>query len=244
MKGFWAVFKRELKGYFTTPVAYVFLVVFLFLAAYLPFELGDFYASRNAALGTFFRYIPWLFCFLVPSVAMRLWSEERRSGSIELLLTLPITIRQAAMAKFTAALAFLAIALTLTAPFPLTVAYLGDPDPGPLWCGYGASLLTAGAFLAIGCFFSSLTRNQVISFVLAAGTCVVLVYLGMPSTLGWFGTFLPEGFVRVLEQFSLTAHFESLERGVIELRDLVYFLAMIVGWLLAGMMVLSERRAA
>jgi ABC-2 type transport system permease protein len=243
MNGFWAVCKRELKSYFTTPVAYVFLVVFLFFAGYLPFK-GGFYENRQADLRMFFDYMPLLFVFLVPCVAMRLWSEERRNGSIELLFTLPITAPQAVLGKFVAAWVFLAIALVLTLPMPITVWYLGHPDNGAIACGYAAALLMAGAFLAVGCFFSAMNKNQVISFILTVVVCAVLVFSGMPTTLNFLSGFLPKGMLAVIEGFSMQQHFGSMSRGVLELPDLVYFLALIAGWIAACTLVLNERKAA
>jgi len=244
MKGVWAVCKRELKAYFTTPVAYVFLVVFLFGAAFLPFQVGDFYETRQADLRLFFGYLPMLLLFLAPAAAMRLWAEERRSGSIELLLTLPVTVRQVVIAKFLAAWAFLTIALLLTFPIVVTVWYLGDPDNGVIFCGYLGAFLMAGAFLAVECHFSALSKSQVISFILAVAVCALLVFSGLPSALNWFSSFLPGGLVRTIEGFSMQNHFESMVRGVIQLRDVVYFAALIVGWMAACVLVLDERRAA
>ncbi len=243
MNGFWAVCKRELKAYFTTPVAYVFLVVFLFFAGYLPFK-GGFYEARQADMRLFFSYMPLLFVFLVPCAAMRLWSEERRSGSIELLLTLPITVRQAVMGKFVAAWVFLAIALVLTLPMAVVVWYLGDPDNGAIICGYIGSFLMAGSFLAIGCFFSAMNKNQVISFILTVVVCAILVYSGMPSTLKALSSFMSKEMLSVVEGFSMQSHFESISRGVVEFRDIMYFLLLIVGWLFACTLVLKERKAA
>ena len=243
MKGFSAVFKRELRGYFATPVAYVFLVIFLFFSGYLTFKNG-FYELRQADMRVFFVNLPLLFVFMVPSTAMRLWSEERKSGSIELLLTLPITITQAVLGKFFAAWCFLAIALLLTFPVPVTVCYLGDPDIGLIIAGYIGSLLMAGGFLAIGSFFSALSKNQVISFILAVVACGVLVYAGMPTTLNYLSNVLPGPAVSFVESMSLQTHFESIQKGVLEFKDISYFVILIVGWVSACSIILSERKAS
>jgi len=242
MNSFWAVFKRELKSYFTTPLAYVFLVIFLFFAGYLTFKQG-FYEMRQADMRTFFMNMPLLFVFMVPSTAMRLWAEERKVGSIELLFTLPVTIPQAVLGKFFAAWLFLAIALVLTFPMVLTVCYLGDPDMGMIMTGYLGSLLMAGGFLAIGCFFSAVSKNQVISFVLSVVACAVLVFAGMPSTLSYLSTFLPQGLVSAIEGMSFQAHFESIQRGVLKFKDISYFILLIIGWIAACAIVLDERKA-
>jgi ABC-2 type transport system permease protein len=242
MHSFWAVLKREFKSYFTTPIAYVFLVVFLFFSSYLTFKRG-FFEIRQADMTAFFVNMPLLFVFLVPAVAMRLWAEERKSGSIELLLTLPITVTQAVLGKFFAAWFFLAIALALTFPMVITVCYLGDPDTGLIVTGYIASFLMAGAFLAVGCFFSTVSKNQVISFVLSVVACAVLVFAGMPTTMDYLSTFLPAGLVSTVETFSLQTHYESIQRGVLQFSDLSYFLLLIIGWTAAGTAVLEERKA-
>jgi ABC-2 type transport system permease protein len=243
MNGFWAVFKRELKGYFVTPVAYVFLVIFLFFAGYLTFKNG-FYEMRQADLRVFFSDLPLLFVFMVPCTAMRLWSEERKSGSIELLLTLPITITQAVLGKFVAAWAFLGIALLLTFPMPLTVCYLGNPDIGLIVMGYLGSFLMAGSFLAIGSFFSALSKNQVISFILSVVACAILVYAGMPTTLDYLSGVLPVGLLSAIEQMSFLTHFESIQRGVLEFKDVSYFVVLIIGWMWACAIMLDERKAS
>jgi ABC-2 type transport system permease protein len=243
MQSFWAVFKRELKGYFTTPLAYVFLVIFLFFSAYLTFKQG-FFEARQADMHAFFMNLPLLFVFMVPSTAMRLWAEERKVGSIELLFTLPITITQAVLAKFFAAWLFLAIALALTFPLVITVCYLGNPDVGLIITGYLGSFFVAGAFLAVGCFFSAITKSQVISFVLSVVACAVLVFAGMPTTLSYLSTFLPAGLVSAVETMSLQIHFESIQRGVIEFKDISYFLFLIVGWIAACTIILDERKAS
>ena len=232
MNSFLAVFKRELKSYFTTPLAYVFLVIFLFFSGYLTFKEG-FYEMRQADMRAFFMNLPLLFVFMVPSTAMRLWAEERKAGSIELLFTLPITITQAVLGKFFAAWLFLVIALALTFPMVITVCYLGEPDIGLIITGYLGSVLMAGGFLAIGCFFSALSKNQVISFVLSVVACAVLVFAGMPSTLNFVSTFLPAGMVSAIGNMSFQSHFESIQRGVLKFEDLSYFILLIIGWIVA-----------
>ena len=244
MNSFCAVFKRELKSYFATPLAYVFLVIFLFFAGYLTFNRQNFFDARQADMTAFFVNLPLLFIFMVPATAMRLWSEERKVGSIELLFTLPVTITQAVLGKFFAAWLFLGIALALTFPMVLTVAYLGDPDGGLIATGYVGSFLMAGAFLAIGTFFSTLSKNQVIAFVLSVVACAILVFAGMPTTLNYLSTFLPGGLVAAVEGMSLQEHFDSLQRGVLQFRDIAYFVLLIVGWVAASTIVLDERKAS
>jgi len=243
MNSFKAVFKRELKGYFATPIAYVFLVIFLFFAGYMPFRDG-FYEIRQADMRTFFSNLPLLFVFMVPSTAMRVWAEERKSGSIEILLTLPITVTQAVIGKFVAAWCFLGIALLLTFPVPLVVCYLGDPDEGLIISGYIGSFLLAGGFLAVGAFFSAVSKNQVISFVLAVVACGILVYAGMPTTLNYLSAALPASAISVIESMSIQVHFDSVLKGVIEFRDIAYFLILIIGWIVACSIILDERKAS
>jgi len=243
MTGFISVFKRELKSYFATPVAYVFLVIFLFFSGYLPFRQG-FFEYRQADLRLFFMNMPLLFVFMVPCTAMRLWAEERKSGSIELLLTLPITVPQAVLGKFFAAWFFLFIALFLTFSMPLTVIYLGNPDIGLILIGYIGSILLAGGFLAVGCFFSTVTKNQVISFILSVAILAIFVYAGMPTTLTYLSRFMPAGMVSAVENLSFLTHFESMERGVLEFKDIGYFVLLIIGWLFACMIILEERKAS
>ena len=243
MNGFWAVFKRELKGYFVTPVAYVFLVIFLFFAGYLTFK-ANFFEMRQADLRVFFGNLPLLFVFMVPCTAMRLWSEERKTGSIELLLTLPITVAQAVWGKFFAAWAFLGIALLLTFPMPLTVYYLGNPDTGLIVMGYLGSFLMAGSFLAIGSFFSAISKNQVISFILSVVACAILVYAGMPTTINYLSGLLPASILAMVEQVSFLTHFESIQKGVLEFKDMAYFVILIIGWIWACTIMLNERKAS
>jgi len=243
MNGFCSVFKRELKGYFATPVAYVFLVIFLFFAGYLPFRDG-FFEIRQAELRLFFGNLPLLFIFMVPSAAMRLCFEERKTGSIEMLLTLPITVWQAVLGKFFAAWAFLGLALILTFPLPWTVMYLGEPDAGLIITGYIGAFLMAGSFLAIGSFFSAMTKNQVISFILSVVACGVLVYAGMPTTVNYLSMMIPAGAVSVIEMLSIQSHFDSILKGVVEFRDIAYFVILMVAWIGACAVVLEERVAA
>jgi len=243
MNGFLSVFKREVKAYFSTPLAYVFLVVFLVLCGLLTF-MDDFFKMRQASMQVFFSNIPMLFIFLVPAIAMRLWSEERRSNSVEMLFSLPITTAQAVLGKFFAAWGVLVLALALTFPMVMTVTYLGDPDWGPIVTGYVGSLLLAGAYLAIGSFFSVLTRSQVIAFVLGVVFCGIFLYLGSPRVMSMMSNLMPMGFVEAMESLSFQTRFESIQRGVIELRDLLFFILIIAGWLWANIILLEERRAA
>jgi ABC-2 type transport system permease protein len=242
MQGFRAVFKREFKSYFTTPLAYVFLVVFLFFSGYLTFKEG-FFEARQADMSAFFVNMPLLFVFLVPAAAMRLWAEERKTGSIELLFTLPITVRQAVLGKFFAAWVFLIVAMALTFPMAITVCYLGKPDIGLILTGYLASILMAGGFLAVGCFFSAITNNQVVSFVLSVVACAILVFAGMPTTMNYLASFLPAGLVEAISTMSFQEHFDSMQRGVLEFKDVSYFVILIAGWIAACGVVLDERRA-
>ncbi|WP_313917921.1 ABC transporter permease subunit [Tahibacter sp.] len=237
------VFRRELASYFATPVAYVFIVIFLILAGAMTFYYGEFYERGRADLQPFFGFHPWLYLFLVPAIAMRLWAEERKSGTIELLLTLPITMWQAVLAKFLAAWAFVAIALGLTFPIWFTVNYLGDPDNGVIVASYLGSLLMAGAFLAIGSCLSAATRNQVVAFILTVVICFLLLMAGFPLVLGFFQTFLPQGVVDAIAGLSLFSHFQAISKGVIELRDLIYFALTIGVWLYATAIVIDLKKA-
>ena len=237
------VFRRELRSYFATPVAYVFIVIFLVLSSAFTFYLGNFYERGQADLLPFFSFLPWLYLFLVPAVSMRLWSEERKSGTIELLLTLPITMWQAVMGKFLAAWAFIGIALTLTFPLWITVNVLGDPDNGVILASYVGALLMAGAFLAIGSCISAATRNQVVAFILTVVACFVLVMAGFPLVLDGFRSWAPQGLVDAIAGLSFLTHFASISKGVIDLRDLLYFVLMIGFWLYASAIVIDLKKA-
>lgn len=243
MRGCNSVFKREVKGYFSTPLAYVLLVIFLFFSSFLTFQRG-FFEMGQASLRIFFSNLPLLFIFFGPAIAMRLWAAERKSNSIELLFTLPITPTQAVLGKFFAAWAFMGLALALTFPMLLTVVYLGNPDPGPIISGYFGAFLLAGAYLAIGSFFSSLTRNQVIAFVLAVVGCSAFLFAGSPTVLNYLSGVLPMGLVEAVEGLSFRTRFESMQRGVIELRDVAFFIVLSAGWLWANVAAIEERRTA
>jgi ABC-2 type transport system permease protein len=199
---------------------------------------------RQASLRLFFSNMPLLFAFVVPAIAMRLWAEERRSNSIEFLFSLPVTIPQAVLGKFLAAWTVIALALALTCPMVMTVCYLGDPDWGPILTGYVGSFLLAGAYLAIGSFFSSVSRNQVIAFVLSVVACAVFLYAGSPGVMGYLANLLPAGALGAIESLSFMSRFESMQRGVIELRDVVFFVGLAAGWLWANIVILRERIAA
>jgi ABC-2 type transport system permease protein len=243
MNGTLSILKREVKAYFTTPVAYVFLVIFLFFSSFQTFK-NAFYEARQASLMAFFQDLPYLFLFLVPAIAMRLWAEERRTNSIEMLLTLPVTVTQAVLGKFLAAWAVLGIALALTFPLILTVIYLGHPDPGPIVAGYLGALLLAGAYLAIGSLFSALTRNQVVAFILGVVGCGLFLFAGSPTALRFVSNVLPVPLLDAMETLSFESQFEAMGRGVLELRNLIFFLVLMAGALWANVMVIEERRAA
>jgi ABC-2 type transport system permease protein len=238
-----AVFRREMASYFATPLAYVFVVIFLVLSATFTFYLGGFYERGQADLAPFFNFHPWLYLFLVPAVAMRLWAEERRRGSVELLLTLPLRPGTAVLAKFLAAWAFVGIALALTFPIWITVNWLGDPDNGAILAGYLGSLLMAGGFLAIGSCLSAATRSQAIAFILTVVVCFVLLLAGFPLVLDVFRGWTPDAVVDAIASLSFLTHFASLAKGVVDLRDVAYFAMTIAAWLYATALVLELRKA-
>jgi ABC-2 type transport system permease protein len=236
------VARRELAGYFATPVAYVFIVIFLMMAGALTFTLGGFFARGQADLGPFFTFVPWLFLFLVPALTMRLWAEERRLGTIELLLTLPLPQWQAVVGKFVAAWAFCAIALLLTFPLVLTVNYLGRPDNGVIAAGYVGCLMVAGAYLAVGAAMSAMTKNQVIAFVLAVAVCFLFAAAGSPIVTEFLSQRIPL-LAEVARGLSITERFNSLTRGVIALRDVVFFASFMGFFLFVNAVVIDHRKA-
>ncbi len=237
------IFSRELRSYFATPLAYVFIVIFLVLAAVFTFEVGGFFERGQADLQPFFRWHPWIYLVLIPAISMRLWAEERNSGSIELLMTLPVTLSQAVVGKFLAAWCFAGIALALTFPMWITVNYLGKPDNGVIVAAYIGSWLLAGGFLSIGMCLSAATRNQVIAFVTAALVGFVFLLAGFPLVLDFVRGILPGVLVDAIASLSFLTHYDAISKGVIDVRDLVYFGALIGFWLAATALVLDLKKA-
>lgn len=223
MRGWLPILKRELTGYFVTPVAYVFIVIFLALTGVFTFEMGQFFESRQADLRGFFTFHPWLYLFLIPAVAMRLWAEERRSGTLELLMTLPVTRAGAVVGKFLAAWIFCGIALALTFPLWITVNWLGDPDNGAIFTGYLGSFLMAGGFLAIGACVSASTRSQVIAFIVSVVLCFGFLLAGYAPVINFFTGWAPTMVVETIASFSFISRFDAMAKGVIDLRDLLFF---------------------
>ena len=244
LKNVRAVIKRELAGYFGSPVAYVFIVIFLLLCGFFTFSVSHFYELGQADLRAFFEWHPWIFLFLIPAVAMRLWADEWRTGTIELMLTLPITLKEVIMGKFLAAWLFIAIGLFLTFPLVLTVLYLGDPDLGAILCAYFGSFLMAGAYLSVGSMTSSFTRNQVISFILSLVICLFLVLAGWSPVIDVLSGWAPAWIVDIVSGFSFMPHFASIQRGVLDLRDLAYYLSVIFFMLFVNGVILLNRRAS
>ena len=242
MNGVLAVMKRELRSYFATPLAYVFIVIFLAMSSAFTFFLGNFYERGQADLSSFFTFHPWLFLFLVPALSMRLWAEERKSGSIELLMTLPIEVWQAVVGKFLAAWAFTGLAIALTFPIWLTVNYLGSPDNGVILAAYVGSFFMAGGFLAVGACISATTKNQVIAFILSVVVCFLLLLAGFDLVLDWF-SWAPQPLVDAVASLSFLTHFTNISKGVIDLRDVVYFGLLIATCLYANTIVLHLKKA-
>ena len=237
------IMRRELQAYFSTPVAYVFIVIFLMLAGTFTFYLGGLYERGIADMDPFFRFHPWLYLFLVPAISMRLWAEERKSGTIELLLSLPLTPLQAVLGKFLAAWLFVGSALVLTFPLWITVNFLGDPDNGSIIAAYIGSWLMAGGFLAIGACISALTRNQVVAFILSVVVCFGFLLSGLPMIMNLFRGWAPQALLDGVANLSFLTHFSALSKGVIDLRDLVFFGLVMVFWLFANMIVLELKKA-
>jgi ABC-2 type transport system permease protein len=239
----WIIAKRELRAYFATPLALVFLTVFVALTGALTFYVGKFFDRGQADLFPFFAYHPWLYLLLVPAVAMRLWAEERKSGTIELLMTLPVTPFEAILGKFLAAWAFIGLALVLTFPIWITVNILGSPDNGVILSSYLGSFLMAGAFLAIGSFVSTLTKNQVIAFIIASLICFLFTMSGLDLVQNSLRAWTP-GFVsNAVASMSFLSHFQRITRGVLDLPTLIFFFSMIIFWLFATVIAIDQKKA-
>jgi ABC-2 type transport system permease protein len=238
-----AILRRELGNYFSTPVAYVFIVIFLVLAGVFTFYLGGLYERGQADLQPFFTFHPWLYLFLIPALSMRLWAEERKAGTIELLMTLPVSIGEAVLGKFLAAWLFTGIALALTFPIWITINYLGNPDNPVILLSYIGSFLMAGAYLAVGACVSAFTRNQVIAFVISFVICLVFVLAGFPMVMDVFKGWAPQALVNAISSMSFLAHFESITKGVIDLRDLIFFFSFIACWLLANAIIVEIKKS-
>jgi ABC-2 type transport system permease protein len=243
MNNILAITKRELHGYFATPVAYVFIVIFLFLAGLFTFYMGGFYEREQADLVSFFSFHPILYLFLIPAISMRLWSEERKSGTIELIMTLPISTTEAVLGKYLAAWIFAAIALFLTFPIWITVNYLGNPDNTVILASYIGSVLMAGGFLAIGSCISALTKNQVIAFVISIVICFLFYVSGFPMVLNFFSGWAPQAIIDAVASLSVLSHFNSIQKGIIDLRDIIYFAVLISFWLYANIITIESKKA-
>jgi ABC-2 type transport system permease protein len=237
------IMRRELASYFATPLAYVFIFIFLLLANLFTFYMGGFYERGQADLDSFFGFHPYLYLFLIPAISMKLWSEERKSGSIELLMTQPVTLWEAVLGKFFAAWIFTALALALTFPLWITVNYLGHPDNGAILAAYLGSLLLAGGYLAVGSCMSALTRNQVVAFILGVVVCFLFMLAGFPPVLDVFRSWAPQALTDAVASLSFLTHYLSISKGVIDVRDLLYFAMLIAFFLLATAITLELRKA-
>ena len=237
------VIRRELADYFATPVAYVFIVIFLALLGALTFFMGSFFGRGQADLSAFFQFHAWVYMLLIPAISMRMWAEERKSGTIELLMTLPLSLKQVVIGKSLAAVIFTAITLALTFPFWMTVNYLGNPDNGIILAGYVGSLLMAAGFLAVGSFISALTKNQVVAFVMTTAVCFVLIASGTPIVLSFFSGWAPKIVVEFISSLSFLTHYADISKGVLDLRDLIYFLSLIAVFLFANMLAVDRLKA-
>ena len=243
MKPYLVIADREIRSYFSTPIALIFLTVFLILCGVFTFKIGQFYETGQCDLGAFFLWHPWLYLFIVPAISMRLWAEERRSGTIEFLLTLPVSITDSMIGKFIASWAFIGLALLLTFPLVISILFLGQPDLGVILASYIGSFLMAGAFLAIGCAVSACTNNQVISFVLSTAVCLALILIGFEPVTNVFSRFLPQAIANSIVNLSFPYHFESIQRGVLDLTDIIFFISLIFLSLYSGIIIIDRKKA-
>ena len=243
MSAIMAIYRREILGYFSTPLAGVFVVIFLVMVSAFTFYLGNFFQAGQADLQAFFMFHPWMYLLLVPALAMRLWAEERKSGSIELLLTLPITVWQAVLGKYLAAWTLIALALLLTFPMWITVAWLGDPDNGVIMASYIGSWLLAGSFLAIGSAVSATTQSQVMAFIVSLSVCLLFLLAGYPIVLSAIQTIFHQSTVDAIADLSFFTHFSSITRGILDLRDLAFFVINGICWLIATVLIINLKKA-
>jgi len=240
----WVVAKREFAGYFATPIAMVFLMIFVALTGAFAFFVGGFFERGQADLSAFFLYHPWLYLLLVPAIGMRLWAEERKSGTIELLMTLPVSPWEAIVGKFLAAWGFIGLALVLTFPMWVTVNILGRPDNGVIFASYLGSFLMAGAYLAVASCISALTKNQVIAFIVSATVCFLLVMSGLELVQNVFRAWAPAALVSAIGSLSFLSHFENISRGLLDLPAIVFYVSLIVFALFANKVIIDQRKAA
>ncbi|MEE2760324.1 MAG: ABC transporter permease subunit [Pseudomonadota bacterium] len=244
MRYSWVIIKRELAAYFATPLAYVFIVIFLAMSGALTFFMGAFFERGQADMSSFFNFHPWLYLFLIPAVSMRLWAEERKTGTVELLLTLPTPTWSIVVGKFLAAWAFIGIAVVLTFPLWITVNFLGEPDNGVIVASYIGSLVMAGAYLAVGSCLSAVTKNQVIAFIISSVVCFLFLMSGLEFVQSFFQSWAPEFVLDALRSLSFLTHFHTIIRGVIDLRDVIYFASMIGVFLYANTAIVDLTRGS
>ena len=239
-----AIFKREFAAYFATPIAYVFIVIFLLAMGAFTFSVGHFYDNGVANLAVFFGYHPWLYLFLVPAIGMRLWADERRTGTVELLLTLPVPVWATVLGKFLAAWAFIGVALLLTFPISITVNVLGRPDNGVILASYIGSFLMAGAYLAISAAISATTDNQVIAFVVSVAVSFLFTIAGAALVLDFFQAWAPTVLVNTISSFSFLTRFQAISSGVIDLRDVIYFASLITVFLALNVVLIDLKKTS
>lgn len=243
MNNTWTLCKRELNSYFSTPIAYVFIVVFLLMSGLATFYIGNFFARGQADLVPFFSFHPWMYMLFIPAISMRLWSEERKSGTIELLFTLPVTTWEAICGKYLAAFIFTAIALMLTFPLWIAVNYLGKPDNGVIIASYIGSLFLAGGFLAVGAAISALTKNQVVAFILTLIACLMMNLLGFPILVDQLRGWMPSMLLDVISSFSFLTNFDTISRGLLDVRSIIYFATLIIFSLFANAVIIETKKA-
>lgn len=243
MRAVWTITKRELASFFITPVGYIFIAIFLSLSGVFTFMFGNLYERGEADLLPFFNFHPWLYLFLVPAIAMRTWAEEFKSGTIELLMTLPLSTFSIVVGKFLAAWGVLAVCLILSIPLWITVNYLGTPDNGVILASYLGSWLMSGAFLALSMIMSALTKNQVVAFILSIVLCFFFVLTGSPLVINLFSNWAPNWIIDTVSNFSFLTHFQDIAKGMIYANNLVFFVATILLCLFANKLIIDLKKA-